>query len=259
MTSEEIAALIKRKSGSHAWEAPGQERPLWEIALQLALQTDWLADWLGAITREIRVHNEREAKADSYRREYLDGISYLAGRLLGTLDRLAGAGSYALGFREGATGKNPLEGALGQHIDGWREGRTLRDALEWYAASHRPEDYLTDAGERARRALGGPSGGPAGGPGPQDKWAVQKSFSGWIIINGEYPRLAWSGSRWVPVTARGTSPFTQICNFDSRETAEEYASFYIGPPAGPQSPAEASGGAGEGPPPESDDDDKGAK
>lgn len=33
--------------------------------------------------------------------------------------------------------------------------QVMQDALKWYAASHRPEDYLNDTGERARYALRG--------------------------------------------------------------------------------------------------------
>lgn len=40
---------------------------------------------------------------------------------------------------------------------------TWRHALEYYAAPHRPEDYLNDDGEHARLALGRPAQEPIGG------------------------------------------------------------------------------------------------
>jgi len=46
-------------------------------------------------------------------------------------------------------------------------------------------------------------------------------FKRWIIVPADEmdpPRLAWSGSRWVPI---GGS--VQVCNFDERSHAESYA------------------------------------
>lgn len=44
----------------------------------------------------------------------------------------------------------------------------------------------------------------------------------WIIVHGQNPDLAWSGSRWVPHT-RGLPINIQVCNFETRQQAHEYA------------------------------------
>jgi hypothetical protein len=44
----------------------------------------------------------------------------------------------------------------------------------------------------------------------------------WIIVQPDNPRMAWSGSRWVPIDGD-----VQICNFESVGLAIEYAQRYL--------------------------------
>jgi len=47
-------------------------------------------------------------------------------------------------------------------------------------------------------------------------------FDRWIIVPAEYPGvLGWNGSRWVP-----SGGPVQVCNFDTREQARDYAREY---------------------------------
>jgi hypothetical protein len=52
----------------------------------------------------------------------------------------------------------------------------------------------------------------------------QGAFDRWLIVNSE--NHAWSGKRWVPASDTGYGFLTggvQVCNFGSKEAAEEYA------------------------------------
>jgi hypothetical protein len=52
------------------------------------------------------------------------------------------------------------------------------------------------------------------------QFALRKNpFGRWIVVNAEYPWLAWSGSRWVPLGGN-----VQISNFEWRTEAVRYAS-----------------------------------
>jgi hypothetical protein len=44
-------------------------------------------------------------------------------------------------------------------------------------------------------------------------------FGRWILLQQTNQKLAWSGSRWVPIGGD-----VQLCNFDSAEAAHFYAS-----------------------------------
>jgi hypothetical protein len=52
----------------------------------------------------------------------------------------------------------------------------------------------------------------------------QNAFGGWIIVYAVDERTAWSGSRFVPITDDGfPASDVQVTNFDSRDSATEYA------------------------------------
>src|SRR5215469_8843525 len=54
--------------------------------------------------------------------------------------------------------------------------------------------------------------------------ATETTFGRWILTHPDTTALAWSGMRWVMVDERGVSDEAQVCNFPTREDAEEYAS-----------------------------------
>lgn len=50
--------------------------------------------------------------------------------------------------------------------------------------------------------------------------AILRGIHGrWIIVAYSEPRLAWSGSQWVPHHQGIPTGTTQVSNFDSREQA----------------------------------------
>lgn len=52
----------------------------------------------------------------------------------------------------------------------------------------------------------------------------QNAFNRWIVVRGDAPELAWSGSRFVPITDEGfPASDVQVSNLDTREDAAEYA------------------------------------
>jgi hypothetical protein len=44
----------------------------------------------------------------------------------------------------------------------------------------------------------------------------------WLIVHEDMPALAWSGSRWVPHRHGVPAGDVQVCNFPTREAAQEY-------------------------------------
>jgi hypothetical protein len=48
-------------------------------------------------------------------------------------------------------------------------------------------------------------------------------FDRWVIYHPKNEELAWSGLKWVPAHYGVPSGDFQICNFATREEAEEYA------------------------------------
>lgn len=52
----------------------------------------------------------------------------------------------------------------------------------------------------------------------------QNVFDRWIIIDATNESMAWSGSRFVPITVEGfPASVVQVSNLDTREDAVEYA------------------------------------
>ena len=51
----------------------------------------------------------------------------------------------------------------------------------------------------------------------------QNGFLRWILPHPDDPGMAWSGSRWVPIDRHGFGVAIQVCNFDTRKEALEYA------------------------------------
>lgn len=52
----------------------------------------------------------------------------------------------------------------------------------------------------------------------------RNAFNRWIVVRNDDPELAWSGSRFVPITDEGfPRSDVQVSNLDTREDAAEYA------------------------------------
>jgi hypothetical protein len=51
---------------------------------------------------------------------------------------------------------------------------------------------------------------------------IEGVFGRWIIIHENSPGLAWSGSRWVTHDHGVPTGEAQVCNFATREEAQEY-------------------------------------
>ena len=55
-------------------------------------------------------------------------------------------------------------------------------------------------------------------------YSVQQGvFGRFIITHAEHPGLAWSGSAWVQHCDGLPAVGIQLCNFDSEEDADDYA------------------------------------
>jgi hypothetical protein len=54
-------------------------------------------------------------------------------------------------------------------------------------------------------------------------------FDRWYIFHPSDPRLAWSGSQWVPSTQEGyPTSGIQVCNFDDADEARAYMHYQKG-------------------------------
>jgi len=52
----------------------------------------------------------------------------------------------------------------------------------------------------------------------------QNAFDRWIIVDAANQNMAWSGSRFVPITEDGfPASDVQVSNLDTRDSAAEYA------------------------------------
>jgi hypothetical protein len=52
----------------------------------------------------------------------------------------------------------------------------------------------------------------------------QNAFDRWIVVDAANEAMAWSGSRFVPITVEGfPASDVQVSNLDTREDAAEYA------------------------------------
>jgi hypothetical protein len=52
-------------------------------------------------------------------------------------------------------------------------------------------------------------------------------FGRWIVVSATKPDLAWSGSRWVPITKQGfPASAVQVSNLRTESAAAEYARSY---------------------------------
>jgi hypothetical protein len=51
---------------------------------------------------------------------------------------------------------------------------------------------------------------------------AQGAFDRWYIFNNATFNLAWSGSKWVPTFNGVPTGAAQVCNFETKEEAEEY-------------------------------------
>lgn len=74
-----------------------------------------------------------------------------------------------------------------------------------------------------------------------DRYLLKPFFGGrWIIVNAARHDLAWSGSRWVPVSGglqQGPMPtggYVQVCNFETPNGAHFYATSIGLVPAEPE-------------------------
>lgn len=55
----------------------------------------------------------------------------------------------------------------------------------------------------------------------------RNAFDRWIIVDAANENLAWSGSRFVPITKDGfPASDVQVSNLDTREAAAEYAASF---------------------------------
>ncbi len=55
----------------------------------------------------------------------------------------------------------------------------------------------------------------------------QNAFDRWIIVDAANENLAWSGSRFVPITDEGfPASDVQVSNLDTREAAAECAASF---------------------------------
>jgi hypothetical protein len=55
---------------------------------------------------------------------------------------------------------------------------------------------------------------------------MQDRFERWILVHPRNQRLAWSGSRWVPIDEKGFPLVVQVCNFRNEQEAVEYVAKY---------------------------------
>ena len=55
----------------------------------------------------------------------------------------------------------------------------------------------------------------------------QNAFDRWILVDAMNEAMAWSGSRFVPITDEGfPQSDVQVSNLDTREDAAEYAASF---------------------------------
>jgi hypothetical protein len=55
----------------------------------------------------------------------------------------------------------------------------------------------------------------------------QNAFDRWIVVDATDESMAWSGSRFVPITEQGLpASNVQVSNLDTREEAAEYSASF---------------------------------
>jgi hypothetical protein len=105
------------------------------------------------------------------------------------------AAAYANHFQDGTHSKNMAA------ID-----KRRANALAEYKVAHGgldPNQWAKKAGEKPHLLVEGMMGR-------------------WVIAHGNHPGLAWSGSRWVRHDQGVPTGDAQVCNFTTREEAQEY-------------------------------------